>query len=293
MRLNPDTTANLLSYLTNARLAEETALRELSSGRRASLPSDDPSAVAAVLSDHARMSRDDQFIESVATVRDMLSVADSSLSSVVTALQRAITLGVQGGTGTISAANRKAIAADVAGISDQILGIANMSYRGSFIFAGTAATKPYVEDSTGVHYVGNNVTNGVMVTESLTVKTNTPGSTIFSSASANVFNSLAQLKAGLESDDAEAIQQATSSIRNAFDQVTSARAAYGNTIQQLDACRQFLDAEQLNLKTRENSLVGADPIKAASDLAEAQFAREATLQAVGRQSRLSLLDYLR
>ncbi len=295
MRVNPDTTANLLSNLASARISQENALRQLSSGRRASLPSDDPAAIAALTHEYSRIVQNDQFTETVSSVRDLLGVTDDALNSVVLGLQRAITLGVEGANGTQSASNRIAIAADVAGISRQILGTANTTYRGIYLFAGTSATQPYIEDTAHpgvINYVGNDSTNEVKVTESQSLAMSIPGSRVFTSAGSDVFEALEALRSALVSNDTQSIQDSVTALRRSFDQVTAARAASGNRMQQLDSCKEFLDAEQLNLKTRENLLVGADPAEAATNLAQAQFAREATLQAMSRQSRMSLLDYL-
>src|SRR4051812_19129387 len=100
MRLNPSSLSDYLKLIESAKAQQESALKQLSSGRRVTLPSEDPAAIASSITDASRVQCNDQYVESVSTVRDAVSVADSSLSSVVIALQRAIALGVQGGTGT-------------------------------------------------------------------------------------------------------------------------------------------------------------------------------------------------
>jgi flagellar hook-associated protein 3 FlgL len=295
MRLNPNSASDYLRLIDNAKMQEASALKQLSSGRRVTLPSEDPAAIASSIADATRLRSDDQYIESVSTVRDAVSVADSALSSVVIALQRAITLGVEGGTGTQSAANRLALAEEVKGITAEVLSVANLSYRGGYLFSGTATSQPFVADPlapAGFRFDGNDHQITVRVTESLTVQANVPGSRIFSAADGDVFKALADLQHGLETNDPVAIQKASVAARNAMDRVVASRTVLGNIMNQLDSCKQFLDAEQLNLKSRENTLVGADPEKAASELAQAQIAHQAVLQSIARQTRLNLLDYL-
>jgi flagellar hook-associated protein 3 FlgL len=296
MRINPDATADLLAQLRYSQASESLALQQLSSGRRVAAPSEDPAAISAMIQDAARRSRDDQYSQGIATIRDSMSIADSSLGSVVVSLQRAISLGIEGATSTQSAANREAIATDVSGIFDEVLGVANLSYRNTNLFSGTEDKTPYVRDNTsssGVQYVGNDNVIRVQVSESLTVQANCPGSQLFSAPGADVFASLQELQASLNANDPARIQAATAQVRAAYDHVTAARATFGNTMNQLDSSSQFLDAEKLNLKTRETLLVGADPAEAVINLKQAQFARDATLAAVGQRSGLSLLDHLR
>lgn len=295
MRLNPNSLTDYLRLIENAKAQEATSLNQLSSGRCVTLPSQDPAAIASSIMNLARSQSDDQYVESVSTVRDAVSVADSSLSSVVIALQRVIALGVEGGTGTQSAANRLALAEEVKGITAQVLSVANLSYRGGYLFSGTATSAPFVADSSvpsGFRYDGNDNRISVRVSESLTVQANVPGSIIFASQAGDVFKALSDLQHGLESNDPIAVQQASVAARAAMDRVVAARAGLGNTMNQLDSCKQFLDTEQLNLKSQENALLGADPEKAASDLAQAQIAHQAVLQSVARQTKLNLLDFL-
>jgi flagellin-like protein len=108
-----------------------------------------------------------------------LQTADATLSSVVTTLQRAISLGIQGANDTLSDANRLSIAQDVTGIQQQLLGLANLSFQGRFVFAGTnSKTPPFVVDATqasGVRYDENAVVNAVEVGEGFRLQVTFPG----------------------------------------------------------------------------------------------------------------------
>src|ERR1019366_6172883 len=107
------------------------------------------------------------YLQSLGAVQGQLSTADSMLSSVVTALQRAISLGVEGANGTLSDSDRASIASELQGIQSQLVSLANTSYQGRYVFAGTkTSTPPYVVDNTapsGVDYVGNTGVNQVSV----------------------------------------------------------------------------------------------------------------------------------
>jgi flagellin-like hook-associated protein FlgL len=63
---------------------------------------------------------------------------------------------------------------------------------------------------------------------------------------------------------------------------------------QLNLSETFLNQDKISLSTQENSLVGADLAKSATDLAQAQIANQATLSATGRILSLpTLLDFLK
>lgn len=296
MRINPNTSSDLVVMLSRTQQDQDTALQQISSGRRVSKPSDDPSAMAAAAQLHSQEMQTDQYLQSVSTVRQFLNSADSALSSVVSGLNRAVTLGVEGGTDTQSASDRQALAEDVRGIQDQLLSLANTSFRGQYIFAGTATqTRPFVADPispTGVTYQGNSQVDSVEIGEQRQMTKGLSGDQIFTSAGSDVFGALNALAKALDNNDADAVQEATSQVRAAFDHVTSSRVTYGNQMAQLDSDEQYLNTEQVQAKTRETDLVGADPAAAISQLQQAQFARDATLAAAARTQLMSLLDYL-
>jgi flagellar hook-associated protein 3 FlgL len=297
MRTNPDITPDILNAIWGAQQQEQTALRELSTGKRVNTPSDDPAASAALLQNQTQTSQVDQYLHNTDSVRNQLQTADSALSSVVTALTQAITLGVQGGNGTLGPTDFQAIAQQVQGIRDGIVQLANTSYRGVFVFGGTAnTTPPYVLDSTqasGVLYNGNGNTNSVPIAAGHSLQANLPGNQLFQNVSGDVFASLQQLITALQSGNTTNIATATTQVRTAFDSLKTQRVFYGNAVNQLDANQTFLQQETVNLKSEENSLVGVDIAKASTDLSKAQTAYNATLAAAARILPTSLLDYLK
>jgi flagellar hook-associated protein 3 FlgL len=294
MRVNPNPTLDLLDSLSRTRREEQDAMLELSSGRRVNSPSDDPAAAAVLVQNHARSEQTDQFKRSASSLNYQFQTVDSTLNSVVLALQRAISLGVEGATGTMSQADRDSLAQEVSGIRDQLVSLANLSFQGRFVFAGTAtSTQPFVVDASrpsGVRYDGNTGVNNVEVGEGLTQQANLPGAQIFMAAGSDMFQAVTDLITSLQSGTG--IDAAVTSIRGAFDFVTAQRVFYGNAINQLQSQQTYLDTQKLQLSSQENDVGGTDMAAAASRLVNAQNARSAALAAVGKVSQLSLFDYL-
>ena len=294
----PDTSQVLLNALNAADRAEQTALTQLTTGRRVNVASDDPSAAARQVGLAAQADSCDQFLRSISSVSSELQTADSALNSGVTAMQQAITLGVEGANGTLSQQDRAALANEVQSISQQMLGIANLSYNGKYVFAGTADSQPpYVADPSapgGVAYQGNDSVNQVEVEAGQTVAVNQPGSQLFSAAGANVFQALSDLASALNSSSSTSddISNATDEVRTAYNQMNSARVFYGSTENQLTSTQGFLDSEKLQLTQQTSDTVAVDMNEAATNLANAEAARNAALQAAASVGNLSLFNYL-
>ncbi|MDT8066873.1 MAG: flagellar hook-associated protein FlgL [Terriglobia bacterium] len=296
MRINPDSTTYLLNVLSSAQEEEQVAMRQMSTGRRVQVASDDPAASAAVSVNLQEQSRQDQYLQSISSVREMLSASDSALSGVVEALTRAVTVGVQGATGTLSGDERTSLANEVDGIRDQVLSLANASFQGVFLFSGTKlTTKPFSADENSasvVAYSGNQLVNSVYVGDGHLVPTAVAGDSLFMDPAANVFGSLQGLVNALKKNDADGVATATGQVRDALSHVSGLRVTYGSGLSLLDSDEQFLQSAKLQAQARETELVGVDPAEAITRMQQAQYARDATLAAVARTQQKTLLDYL-
>lgn len=294
MRVNPNPTPALLEALARTQREQQTAMLQLASGRRVNAPSDDPAGAAVLVQNRARSAQADQFLRSSSSLSYQLQTADSTLNAVVLALQRAITLGVEGANGTMSDSDRASLAQEVTGIRDQLISLANLAFQGRFVFAGTATqTKPFVADPnqpSGVRYDGNTGVNTVEIGEGLSQQVNLPGSQIFMAPGSDVFQAVTDLITSLLAG--AGIDTAVVSTRQAFDSITARRVFYGNALNQIEGQQTYLQNGKLLLSQQENEVGGADMAEAASRLANAQNAREAALAAAARISQLSLFDYL-
>jgi len=291
----PDTSQILLNALSVSDQAEQKALLQMTTGLRVNSPADDPSAAAREVGIRSQSDACDQYLRSIASVSAELQTADSALSSGVSALQRAITLGVEGANGTMSQSDRAGLAREVQSIAQQMLGIANLTFNGRYVFGGTADSQPpYVNTAGGIVYQGNNSVNQVEIEAGLTVAINQPGSQLFSAAGASVFQALGDLATVLQSSGSttDDIANATNEVRAALDQLSSARVFYGSTLNQINSTQTFLNSEKLQLTQQTSDLVGVDMNEAATNLANAETARNAALQAAASVGNLSLFNYL-
>jgi len=297
MRVNPNYTPTILTDLWQQQAQEQNAIQELATGRRVNVPSDDPAAAAADVQNQALQSQVDQYLNNTNGLEGMLQTADSTLSSVVTSLNQAISLGVQGSNSDLSSSNFQEIAQQVQGIQTQVVQFANASYQGTYMFAGTAnQSPPFTLDATqpsGVRYNGNTGVNDVEIAQGRSLQTNLPGSQIFQGAGGDVMGSLQQLVTALQSGNTTSIGAATTQLGTALNYVSQQRVFYGSAVSQLNANQSFLQQEQVSLQTQETGLVGADMATAATDLSRSQTAQNATLAALAQIIPQSLLNYLK
>ncbi|HLW87051.1 MAG TPA: flagellar hook-associated protein FlgL [Terriglobales bacterium] len=296
MRVNPNFSPDILQDLYQAQNQEETALQQLASGKLINLPSDNPAGAAELVQNQALQDQTDQYLQNTSVVEGQLQTADSALSSVVESLNQAITLGTQGSNGTNSPADLQAIAQQVQGIQDQVVQLANTSYQGSYIFAGTATnTVPYTLDSSapdGVTYNGNTGVNSVQIADGNSVQTNVPGSQLFQGGGGDVMGALQQLITALQSGNTTSVGTATTQLGSALNYLSQQRVFYGNAVDQLNSNQSFLQQEQVNLESEANTVDGANLAQAATNLSQAQTTQSAALAALAKVIPQNLLQYL-
>jgi flagellar hook-associated protein 3 FlgL len=295
MRVNPNPYPDLLADVAQTQQEINTDEQEIASGQSVNVPSDNPSAAAVLVQNADQTSQADQFERSIGSVQGEMQNADSALNSVITALQQAISLGVEGANGTVNSTDRAALATQVQGIQSQLLSLANVTYQDNYVFAGTATqTTPYVLDASspsGVTYAGNSGVNRVTLGNQFSLQTNLPGSQLFSASGTDMFQSIQDLITGLQSGTG--IAPAVTEVSNSYNSIDAQRVFYGNALNQLGTQQTYLGSETTQLAQQQNTAGGADLTNVISNLTSAQTSLQATLEAMGQTSQVDLFDYLK
>jgi flagellar hook-associated protein 3 FlgL len=151
--------------------------------------------------------------------------------------------------------------------------------------SGTAVANAYA-------YVGNSTVNTVQVGDSLSVDTNTPGDTLFTSGP-NVIGSLTSMIAALKSGDSDQIASSVTAVSSALSYVSQQRIPMDGAISQLNSQESYLSEEKTTLATQQTSLVGMSLADAATNLSQAQLANSSVLAAAAKIMPETLLNYLK
>ena len=294
IRANPYPMPDILAALERLQQQQDTATLQLATGSKINQPSDDPAGAAEMVLINQASSQNDSYQQSIGSINGQLSTADSTLSSVVTVLQRALSLGVEGANGTLSDTDRADIVSELNGIQSQLLSLANATYQNQFLFAGTANKQPFAltgGSGSGVTYQGNSGTNFVTIGSGYQLQINLPGSQIFNGPGADVFQAIGDLITALQGNSG--ISNAVTEVTSAYNYVTAQRVFYGNAMNQAQSQQTFLNTEKVNLSQQQDAVAAADMAALSSQLASDQTATNATLEAIGTLPHNSLFDYLR
>ena len=282
---------DLIANLQTDRQSINQSVIEASTGKSVNNLSDNPMAAGQLVISNAQIADIDQFSYSISTVQGSLNTADSALNSVVSSLTQAVSVGTEAAGGTLSSSELEALGQQVNQIEQQVVGLANTTYQGNYVFAGTNVNQqPY--DSTGV-YSGNTSVNSVDVGEGQTASLGLAGSTIFNASGADVFTSLSALSTDITNNNQSGIATDITNVQSALNNVIAQRSSYGDTLQQLNSDSTNLSQEKLTVQQYQTTLVGADEAQVATNLSQAQTTLEAAIAAAGQVSQESLINYLK
>jgi flagellar hook-associated protein 3 FlgL len=172
------------AFLSSLEQAQQRILRtqtQVATGLRVNQPSDDPYAAARIGELGASVARLEQYQANGGIARTRLGLEENALSAVIDNLQRVRELTVQANSDTLANSERSAIAAEIKGRLDSIVGFANAAdASGNHLFAGySEASVPFAVTPGGVVYNGDAGQRFLQVSDNRFVAVNDAGSEVF------------------------------------------------------------------------------------------------------------------
>lgn len=295
IRVNPNIIPDMIAGLSQTQQQLNQADQQIASGRTINQPSDNPAGMAALILNHGVQGQTDTFSTNVSNLQDRLQTADSALSSAITAVNQAISLGVEAGNSTLSNIDRQAIVSQLSGIQQQLVSLANTAYGGTYLFGGSLVeTTPFALDSispNGVTYSGNSSTVSVEINDGATVATNVPGDQLFLNPSGSLMGAIQGLITAIQNNSG--ISGASVTLGTAASVFNGERVTYGSSLTQLQSMENFLASQQTQLATQENNIDAADLAKASSNFSQASVAYQSLIEAEANILKLpNLLTFL-
>jgi flagellar hook-associated protein 3 FlgL len=298
MRVDPNYVSGLVASLNTSTLSEQKLTSELSSGLSVSSLSDDPVAAGQASLLSTAISQDDTFVQTATTAQSLMQVADSALSSVVTQLTSALSLAVAGNNGTENASDLSSLSQQLASIRDQVVSLANTSYQGTYIFAGSQGNvQPFsVDTSTSpatTTYNGDSQANTVTTENGQQLQISLAGSTVFSAPGADVMSALNNLIADFSSGAATSTASADLGVlQSALGNVSHQQEILGSSLDRLQSASTYAQTDAVNQTAAVSTLVASDPSTVATQLSAAETQNQALMNVIGTVEKQSLFSYL-
>lgn len=155
--------------------------QQLGSGRRMLTPADDPFASSRALEVSQSDAANTQFVTNRNAAKYSTGLAETILNSVTSLLQDVRTSAVGDGSGVLTTPDRLALAEDLKGRLDELVGLANTTDGiGNYLFSGyQGRTLPFVKEHGAIQYVSDDGQRFVQVDSSRQLATSDSGADIF------------------------------------------------------------------------------------------------------------------
>ncbi len=284
MNVSPNYLEQLTAALSRNTAQQQALASQISSGIRLTGIGDGPVAAAQNVQISAQIAADSTFTQTAATTTARMQVIDSTLGSVVDQINQAISVATAGNNGTSNASDRTSVAAELSSIRDEILGLANTSYSGTYLFSGSQnRSAPFALDTptspTSVTYSGDSLVNYVNTPGGQSIATNLPGDQIFTAASGDLLGTLNALIQGFSIGDTSTTLALTSQLGTALSQVSTQRASLDGAMNRLQSASSYASREQTQLVANQTNLLQADLPTLATQLS-ANTTQQSALESV-------------
>jgi len=296
----PTDIANQMMGNINTQQSLQASLEEqLSSGTQINSPSDNPAGAASVLRLSSSIARATQYQANATDGLGWLSLGDSTMNSIVSTLQ-SVQQSAESITGTALTGGSvalHAVAAQITGASQQLLSLANTTYNGQAIFAGTGnVTQAY--DANG-NYVGGGSAPTRTVGPGTQVPIAVTGTAVFGTGSTGLLGpggALAQLVSDINTGTPASLEAATTTdltaVNTALTQVETQAGTLGSSYQQMQAFSLQATATSTALQTQMSGTDGTNVAQVSTELTQAQQTYQSGLWAISQLQQDSLVQYL-
>jgi flagellar hook-associated protein 3 FlgL len=292
-------TQSFLDGMQQIQQREAQAQQELTSGLRINTVSDAPDQISDLLSLRSAIARNTQIGQNLASVKSETDAAESAVSSAVSLVENAQSLGTQGASDMASATTRQQLAQQLGNVLTELVNTANTTVGGRYIFAGDSdQTQPYTIDLTQANpisaYAGSASTRQVEAPNGSTFAIAQTAQQLFDAPGDdnNVFASINNLRNALLNNDSSGIQTAMAQVGGADQYLNNELAFYGNVQDQVADATNDQATADTQLRTQLSTLEDADETQAITDLTQAQTQQQAALTSEAQLPRTNLFSFL-
>lgn len=268
--------------------------REVSSGKRIEVASDNPSAMSTTIAEKAETATIDHYIKATDSVESRLTVADTALSDVIRQITTAQSRAAAGRSSIATPTQRAAIASEIRASASAILTAVSTQYRGMFLFSGgQSATAPYTSGPPISPYQGDANVVSVEVGRGKAVQgTFDAGAILQGGAPDDLFETLSTLADDVASGNVAGIDAGMAALSQGFDRVTNAQTRVGLDLSSLTDSRSRLDSLRRSSDARRSGAEDANLAESISGMQQADQAHRAALAALATVGKVTLMDYL-
>jgi flagellar hook-associated protein 3 FlgL len=268
---------------------------QMSSGKRFSVPSDDPVGVARSLKLRADLNENAQLRKNANDALSWMETTETALMKIKDVLHRARELAVQGANGPLTPEDSKKIAEEAVQLRDQLVSLGNSTYAGKYIFAGNKTNQAPVGLDADGDFLYSGDTGPIMyqVGVSDTLQANMTAPEIFSPGAKDLFADMQALINALDTGDSETVGNMIGDIDVHIENILSKVAQAGAKVNRMELVVNRLEDEKFNFTKLLSQTEDVDMAEVIIQLKSEENVYMAALAGGARIIQPTLVDFLR
>ena len=300
MRIADTTLVDLLSsQLASQQQSIASLDTQLSSGVSIQQPSDNPIGTVNSLAYRRQISQLSSFSNTAQTASSWLGLANSSVNTVLGTLQTVKSVVLQAlNSGAQTPQSYQAFASQLQGVFQTLVGLANTSYAGTSIFAGTADVAA-AYSPTGI-YNGNQTAFTMKVAPSTTVSVGIPGTTVFGGGTSGIQdlfstlnNTIKDLGLGPGATSSANLQSDLNALDANMNLAEGAAATLGESSKLVSTSQTTDSSSTTTIQTALSNTMDANLATLGPELQAQMTSYQAAVSAVSQILPLSLATYVK
>jgi flagellar hook-associated protein 3 FlgL len=294
--------AKVLQNLTKSLQEFQRINNQMSSGNAVSKPSDDPVATGRILSLKSSLTAQERYYGNMNDAESFLTTTDDALDNFSESLLRVRTLMLEGGSGSVSSSDRKAIASEIDQVIDQMVEIGNSMCGSQYIFGGhSTLDKPFTRQGDEITYKGDSGEISYEIGRGVLLAVNIDGSQLCQEivpdaeqGNTELFNTLIEIKNSLENNTniEDLTGEKLSQLDELSDNVLSLRAVVGAKENRIEMSKARNEGDRLEITKVLSHMEDIDIAQAAMEYSEKAYVYQAALATASQMLTISLVDYI-
>ncbi len=172
---------NMINYIGNNLTRMDKYQNQLATGKKISVPSDDPVVAARALKLRTDVAEIEQYQRNVKDAQSWMEITEDALAKIGDVVQKTRELTVEGANGTLTPGDTQKINEEIKQLRSQLLHLGNSTYAGRYVFSGYKTDQKLLDETTGNFVI--NVANSENIKFEIGVgddiEINVPGGDLF------------------------------------------------------------------------------------------------------------------
>lgn len=295
---------NMINYIGNNLTRMDKFQNQLATGKKISVPSDDPVVAARALKLRTDVAEVEQYQRNVKDAQSWMEITEDALAKIGDVLQRTRELVIQGANGTFTTDDTKKINEEIKQLRVQMLHLGNSTYAGRYIFSGYKTNQKLLDENTGLFAI--NVQNSENIKYEIgigdDIEINVPGGDLFnnygiadsaSTTPGSLIDDFDQLVTAFNNGDHTALNNLISNLDINMNNVLRIRADIGARMNRLELTSNRLDSDNLSFTKLMSENEDVDMAETIMNLQNEENVYRASLSGGARIIQPSLVDFLR